>query len=263
MKELSSTPVAQGRTAEIFLWGDDQVLKLYRDWCPSGWVEYESQIAHAVHDAGIPSPAAGEIVEVNGRRGLLYAKLEGISMLQDMNARPWMAVKHARSLAEIQAGINRKSIPGLPSFKDRLHHAIGSSQYLRQDQREKILAMLDALPDGKNVCHGDYHPDNVFLTKAGPVVIDWMTASAGSPWVDVARTSMIISIGAKAAGAQVHPFIRMLIRLYHRMYLDRYQKFIPDTENEMERWTPVVVAARLNEQIAPEREALLKIVDAA
>lgn len=86
LKELSSTPIAQGRTAEIFPWNDRNILKLYRDWCPPDWVEYEARIARAVFEAGVPSPAAGEIVEINGRRGLIYERLEGISMPQDMNA---------------------------------------------------------------------------------------------------------------------------------------------------------------------------------
>src|SRR5574338_1237169 len=72
MKQISSTPLAEGRTAEIFLWDEDHILKLYRDWCPADWVDYESRVAHAIHAAGIPSPAAGEIVEVDGRRGLVY-----------------------------------------------------------------------------------------------------------------------------------------------------------------------------------------------
>jgi hypothetical protein len=84
MKALTSIPFAQGRTAEIFLWDGDHVLKLYHDWCPSDWVENEARIACAIHDAGIPSPAAGKIVEVNGRRGLLYERINGISMLQEI-----------------------------------------------------------------------------------------------------------------------------------------------------------------------------------
>src|ERR1051325_1518281 len=109
-----STLIAQGRTAEVYLWNDHHVLKLYRDWCPPHWVEEESQIAHAVHAAGIPSPAAGEIIEVNGRRGLIYERIEGISMLQDMNARPWIILKHARSLADLHVQIHKISITGLP-----------------------------------------------------------------------------------------------------------------------------------------------------
>ena len=50
-----------------------------------------------------------------------------------------------------------------------------------------------------------------------------MTASAGSPWTDVARTSLILSIGAKAARKQVRPIIRVAIKVYHRTYLNRYR----------------------------------------
>lgn len=262
MKELLSNPVAQGRTAEIFAWDDHHILKLYRDWCPPDWVEYEARTARAVWKAGIPSPAVGDIVEVDGRRGLVYQRLEGISMLQDMNARPWMLLKHARSLAELHVKINQRSVAGLPSYKDRLKYDIHNTRHLDQDLRNKALAMLAVLPDGQNVCHGDYHPGNVIITKSGPVVIDWMTACAGSPWADVARTSLILSIGAKAAGKQVRPLIRTVIKLYHQTYLNRYRALIPDTGNELNRWRPVIAAGRLNEEIVPERGALIELVKA-
>ena len=255
-----SASIAQGRTAEIFVWDDRHILKLYRDWCPPDWADYEARAARAITEAGIPSPAAGDIVEVDGRRGLIYERLEGISMLQDMNARPWMLLQHARSLAELHLKINQQSITGLPLYKDRLNHDIRNTPHLGDALRNKALAMLDILPDGQNVCHGDYHPGNIIITKTGPIVIDWMTACAGSPWADVARTSLILSIGAKAAGKQVRPIIRMAIKLYHRTYLSRYRALMPDTENELSRWISVIAAARLNEDIVPEREALIKMV---
>ena len=260
MKKLSSPPIAEGRTAEIYAWDDGHVLKLYRDWCPPDWVEYEARTARAVYEAGIPSPEAGEIVEVDGRRGLLYERLEGISMLRDMNARPWMLWKHARSLAELQLKIHEQLTSELPSYKNRLDYDIRNSVHLSEELKNKALARLSVLPEGKNICHGDYHPDNVLITERGPVVIDWMTASTGNPWADVARTSLILSIGAKAAGKQVRPIIRTAIKLYHDTYLNRYRARKPDTENEMNRWLPIIAAGRLNENIVPEREALIRIV---
>ena len=260
MKQIPSTPMAEGRTAEIFLWEEDHVLKLYRDWCPSDWVEYESRVAHAIHAAGIPSPAPGEIVEVRGRRGLIYERVQGISMLQDLNARPWMLPRYARSLAELQAEIHSKSIPGLPGYKARLQHDIRTTEHVSEDLREKFLTELETLPEGDKVCHGDFHPGNVILTGNGPVVIDWMTACTGSPWADVARTSMILTIGAKAAGKQVNPLIRLVVGLYHRVYLNRYLALTPDTQQELPRWARIIAAARLREGIIPEQEALIKII---
>jgi len=257
---LQSFPIAEGRTAEIYSWDEHHILKLYRDWCPSNWIDYESRIAHAIHGAGVPPPAAGEIVEVNGRRGLIYERIDGISMLQDMNAHPWTILKHAHTLAELQVEINRKSISGLPTYKEQLHNAILRTQYLTEELRNKCLNVLESLADGQTVCHGDYHPHNVLLTPNGPMVIDWMTACSGSPWADVARTSLLLTIGPKGAGKQVSPLIRTAISLYHRMYLNHYLALTPDTNSELKYWAPVIAAARLNEDIAPEREALLNFV---
>jgi phosphotransferase family enzyme len=257
---LTTPPLAQGRTAEIYPWDDGHVLKLFHEWCPPDWVEYEARIAGAIYAAGVPSPGPGEIIEVDGRRGLFYERLNGISMLQDLNARPWMLIKHARSLAELQVQINQHSITGLPSYKARLSYDISNTTHLTDDLRNKVLTQLDLLPDGNNLCHGDYHPGNILLTKKGHIVIDWMTASAGARWADVARTDLLLSIGANSAAKQVSPIIRWAVGIYHRVYLSRYQALFPHTEAEIDRWMPVIAAARLNEGILPEREALIEIV---
>lgn len=256
-----SAPIAEGRTADVYSWDDTHIIKLYREWCPSDWVDYEARVARAITEAGIPSPAAGEIVEVGSRRGLIYERLEGKSMLQDLNARPWMFLKHAQALAELHVKINGLSIEGLPSYKDGLGYSVRNTRHLSDALREKALALLDTLPDGRSVCHGDYHPGNVLLTKRGPLAIDWMTAKSGSPWADVSRTSLLLSIGARSAGKQIKPVVRTMVGLFHRRYLARYMALSPDSQSALNRWMPVTAAARLNEDIAPEREALIKMVE--
>lgn len=259
MKELPSSPIAEGRTAEIYLWDEQHVLKLYRDWCPADWVEYESGIAHSIYEAGVPSPAAGEIVEVNGRRGLIYERLQGSSMLQDMNARPWFLWRHGRALADLHLKIHQVSIPGLPTYKDRLRYDIGHTPHLDDDLRKKALARLETLPDNQTLCHGDFHPGNVILTRKGPVVIDWMTACSGSPWADAARTNLLLTVGPKRAGKVLSPVIRLVIDFYHQAYLRRYLARNPDKDREAKGWAPLIAAARLSEEIVPEREALIEL----
>jgi thiamine kinase-like enzyme len=191
---------------------------------------------------------------------LIYERIEGHLMLQDMNARPWTILKHARSLADLQVMIHRQSIAGLPTYQERLKFVILRAQALSEELRAKALGILESLPDGESVCHGDFHPGNILLTKRGPVVIDWMTACSGNPWADLARTSLLLSIGAKSAGKMVSPFIRIVIKLYHRTYLNRYHLHNPAGKHELEHWMPVIAAARLNEEILPEREALINLV---
>ena len=255
-----SAPIAEGRTAEIYEWDDGQVLKLYHDWCPPHWVEDESKVARAIHEAGIPSPAVGEILEVNHRRGLVYERVTGRSMLQEITTRPWTFRKHARLLAELHTQINQLSISGLRSYNDGLMYSIQRAPHIDDNLRDQVLEHLSTLDDGDRVCHGDFHPGNVLLTDRGPIVIDWMTARRGNPWADVARTNLLLSIGAKSAGNQVKPVVRWLVGAYRRMYLDHYSRLNPTHSNELTQWMPVIAAARLDEQIESEREALLAMV---
>src|SRR5215213_6411257 len=149
----TATPIAQGRTAEIYPWDERHILKLYRAWCPAGWADYEARIARSVHEAGVPSPAINEIVEVDGRKGLVYERLDGVSMLEDMNARPWRLFGHARLLADLHMQVHQHAVTGLPSYKDRLRSDIRETSQLTHDLRGKGLAMLDQLPDGNSICH--------------------------------------------------------------------------------------------------------------
>jgi len=261
METPLSKPIAEGRTAEVYEWKDGCVLKLYHNWCDPQWVEYESRVAHAVVAAGIPTPTAGEIVEVNGRRGIVYERLKGISMLQDMNARPWTIFKHARTLAALQVQINKLVIPGLHHYKEGLAYVIKQAPHLDDDLRERVMDLLTTLHDGEQVCHGDFHPGNIMLTDKGAVVIDWMTVSAGNPWADFACTSMLLTVGPKGAGRLVSPVVRMVLALFHQTYSRHYLQLMPDRHNERKKWMPVIAAARLDQRIEPEWEALVDMVE--
>ena len=90
-----------------------------------------------------------------------------------------------------------------------------------------------------------------------------MTASSGNPWADVARSSMILSIGAKSAGRQLRPIFRTLFDLFHGAYLRQYMQDRPDGQGELERWLPVIAGARLDEHIQPETTALIELAGRA
>ncbi len=252
--------IAEGRTAQVYAWDGAHVLKLYHDWCPPEWVEHEAYVARTIAQTSIPTPQAGEILEYDGRRGILYERVEGVSMLVDMRCRPWLLMRHARILADLQAQFHRLSVPGLQSYRDRLERSIRQAPHLPEALREQALSILKTMPAGNNLCHGDFHPDNVLVTRRGAMVIDWMTACLGSPWADVARTSLILTIGVKAAGKQAPAYLRWASGLFHQAYLKRYFTLMPGGQFELARWMPVIAAARLNEQIAPERNALIEIV---
>ncbi|MBN1246854.1 MAG: phosphotransferase, partial [Anaerolineae bacterium] len=118
-------PIAYGRTAEIHALSDNRILKLCYDWVSEGAVRYEARIARAVHDAGLPVPAVGEVREVDGRFGVVYERVEGLSMFRVLAAKPWQLPRHARTLAVLHAQMHGiAAIAGLPAQRQRLQDKI-------------------------------------------------------------------------------------------------------------------------------------------
>lgn len=242
-------PIAEGRTAVIYAWRAGAVLKVFRDWFPRADIEYEARIARAVHSAGLRVPEVGEIVEVEGRLGLEYERLEGVSLWDEMRAKPWALGKYSRLLAQLHTDVHAILDPGdIPELKGKLERRIRPVPELRAKVREALLAGLQELPNGNNLCHGDFHPDNVILTQSGPVVIDWIDASVGSPPADVARTT-ILAMGEVVSGGTVNFAERVALQWGHRSYRKRYFQLRPGGEEEYSDWLPIVAAARLSEGI--------------
>ncbi len=263
------TLVGEGRTAEVFEWGDGsprsaaegegQVLKLFRDWYPAEDVRFEAQVARTVHATGLAVPAVGDVIEVEGRWGIVYERVDGVSMLQRLISKPWAVARFARLLAKLQAAMHSRTAPELPSQRRRLERRIQAAKPLPPDLKDAALRALARLPDADVICHGDFHPDNVLMTARGSVIIDWIDATRGHPLADVARTSLIMRLGGLPPGAARRWLIQALRALFHTAYLRRYFQLRPGSRQLLAAWQVPVAAGHLEEGIV-EEERLVALV---
>ena len=249
-------PIAYGRTAEIYAWEKDGVLKLFYDWVGLDGIEYEAKIARAVHASGLPVPAVGEIVQVNRRNGLVFQRVYGTPMAKIFARRPWRIFQFARQMAQLHAEMHSIAIHAdIPQQRSKLMRNISSAMALPDPIRSKALEVLQTLPEGNQLCHGDFHPENILLTAQGEVIIDWIDASRGNPLADLARTTIIL-LGSAENNPTHHPLEKGFIRLFIAEYIRHYFRLRPGDKDEYQRWLGVVAAGRLNENI-PELEKWL------
>lgn len=255
---LPGTPIAAGRTAEVFAWGDGQILKLFRAGRGVEVAAREAEVARALYAAGVPSPRMEGLTEVDGRAGIIYERIAGPSLLGMLMSRPLRLAAVARMMGETHASMHAHAIAGLPRLREVLAHRIQSVTRLPTDLRRAALDALDELPDGEALCHGDYHPDNVLLSERGPLVIDWENAALGDPLADVARTLLLM----RASFVYVKPGMARLTRrssiwALNALYLRRYRQLRPLDMARLAAWELPITAARLIEDIKEEEAYLL------
>jgi aminoglycoside phosphotransferase (APT) family kinase protein len=256
--------LAEGREAEIFAWDDVTVLRLLRD--PDAGVDAERELAalRAVRQSLPLVPEARGRVEVEGRPGVLMERIAADDLLAVLTRAPWRMSWGMRLLGEVHARLHAIAAPSeLPPLREQIADRLARSPRVPPALAAYALDLLDALPDGESLCHGDFHPGNVLLTPRGPVVIDWGHAARGDAVGDLGRTSLMLRRGSLPPGTPtliraVAPFA---VGAFGAGYRRAYLRVARADPARLRRWEIVRAVDRLVEGIPEEREGLLREIE--
>ena len=262
--KTSPVKLAEGREAEILSWGPNTVLRLYRLPGDRDRADREMIVLQAVRSALPFVPAALERVEWDGRPGVVMERVEGRDLLTEIGRRPWRLLELAAVTGRVHAEIHRLKVPErFPSLREVVEHRIRLSAAIPEEPlRRAALEQLGRLPDGNELCHGDFHPANILLAARGPVVIDWGFATRGPAISDFARTTLMMRVGSFPPGA---PAVArwgswmgrgVLCVAYRRAYKSK----CPFDVATLRRWEFVRGVERFADEIPEERFALLREV---
>jgi aminoglycoside phosphotransferase (APT) family kinase protein len=253
--------LGEGREAETFAWGNGQILRLMRDPANAARLEREQLALAAAMHAGIPVPTVFGRCEFAGRPGLIMERVDGPDLLTLIGRQPWRLPGVAKSLGATHARLAAFELgEDLPTVHDYIEACI-EDPLVPDELRRAARGRLSSLRAGDKLCHWDFHPANLLQSRKGPVVIDWTFAMRGDAAADVARTCLILGVGAPPPGASllVRRFDVLARRTLTRLYLRAYRRHAPLDLELVARWEPLVAVARLTGGIAEEREELVAI----
>jgi Ser/Thr protein kinase RdoA (MazF antagonist) len=248
--------LAEGRTAEVYAYGDGRVVKLDRpEW--SGLAPFEGEILERLVEAGLPVARPYGSVSLEGRSGVVLERIDGAPLMAHVaQASPGPRRQLADRFAATQQAVNATRITGLPDLVPRLRGEIEGS-IADPGLRRELTDLLDELDDrdrsGRGVCHFDFHPGNVLVEPDRWVVIDWLTVASGPAAADLARTCVLTGRWSAEPFAAFGRDIR-------RLGLER-RGLGADTLNA---WVRVVAGARLAEGFGGEEAVwLLRVAQGA
>ena len=256
--------LAEGREAELYTWDGNAVLRLLRD--PNAHASNERQRAAmlAAAGAGVRVPAVREAVIHDGRPGLVMERIDGPDLLALVGRQPWRVLWVAGHTGRAHAALHRATAPeSLPSVRRVIRYLLERSDRVPEHLHSFALNVLEALPEGDRLLHGDFHPGNLMLAGDTPTVIDWTNASRGHPDADLARTILLLRLGDPPPGSS--PGLRLLTLVGRRRLLSGYQRAYARVRRtspaQLTRWQIVQAAERLTYDIGTERPKLLRLLE--
>lgn len=251
--------IARGASAELFDIGGGQVLKLFQDSVSDEMIAREAEASAHAAMCGVPTAAAIGLRTWDGRRGIVYPRLEGGTVMDWIRRNPMRAGWALDRMGNIHAAVHRAGGGALRSMKQVLATDIAYGPAPGALQRAAI-AYLETLPIGDALTHGDFHLGNVMMTPQGMMVIDWSKAAAGHPAADVVRSELLMRFGIGPTD-----WVTNLWRDWAARRLGRcHANALSVSTRDIDAWRPVVALAWLRARDATGRTpAFMRYLDEA
>ena len=199
-REEITTPgkkLSEGRNANVYEWGNDRVIKMFKASYPTEKVTTEYYNAMAVNNLPFKKPKVLELKKTEFGYGIIYEKLSGENMM-DYIERTGDLKGAAIMMAELQKSINKctfdpDSTGALETVHSILRKNMVESKNAESDATKEMIRFLGTMKDGNALCHGNLHPDNVLIAEDGAYAMSAMGYGIGMPLYDVAKTFFLIA----------------------------------------------------------------------
>lgn len=236
--------IATGTNNEVYKNGD-MAVKVFGKNYPKADVLNEALIASRVEETGINMPKIREISVIDGRWAIAMDYIEGKTLADYMKEDSANIDKYIEQMVDIQLDMHSKKCPTLGKLKDKLYGRIDSLD-IEAAKKYELLTRLDSAPKHKKLCHGDFNPQNIIISGDKPYIIDWNHATTGNASADVARSYLWLCIYMPEIADK---------------YMDKFCEKSGTDKKYVQRWLPVVAAARLSKHIPEEKELIEKWID--
>ncbi len=219
--------IGAGMAAVIYA-RDGIAAKVFRENQSPHQAFLEGYTMAVVNSLNIPAPKVYGVETFCNRTVLLMDQVKGISlldvMLQDRNRIP----ECMDTVVKLQAALHKVEFSGFLPLKSMQKRMIDASPGLTSEEKEKLLKMLDSLPDGTILCHGDFHGGNILCEGKSCMIIDWAEVSCGDPAADACRSYMDYCIAGQG---------------FEELYIEKYCAVTGRRREDILAWLPVVAGA--------------------
>ncbi len=235
------------RTSKTIYRDGDSVIKLFDKDYSKADVLNEALNQARIEETGLNIPKIKEVTVIDGKWAIVAEYIEGKTLAQLMQENPDKLDEYMNLFVDIQLDIHSRKSPLLNKLKDKMNRKISQTD-LDATTRYDLHTRLDGMPKHNKVCHGDFNPSNIIITKDGtPYVIDWAHVTQGNASADAARTYLLFCLDTNKETAD--------------KYMNLFCRKSNTAKQYVQQWLPIVAASQSVKGNPKEREFLLSWVD--
>ena len=174
----------------------DRLIKMFDASYSKAGILNDALNQARIEETSLNIPKVLGVSVIDGQWSLIWEFIEGETLEELMQKHPEKTDEYLDFFVDLQIRMSKEKVPLLGHLRDKMHAKISASSF-PATVRYDLHVRLDSLPRHKKLCHGDFQPSNVIMSKKGPYIIDWSHATQGNGPADAARTYLIMKLQGK------------------------------------------------------------------
>jgi len=235
------------RTAKTVYRDGDKAIKVFNKDYSMADILNEALNQARVEETGLKIPKLLEVTTIQGKPAIVSEFISGKTLERLMEENPEKEDEYLNLFVDIQMEIHSKKAPLLNRQYDKFDRKISMSSF-DATTRYDLHSRLDAMKKHDKICHGDFNPSNIIITRDKTAyILDWAHATQGNASADVARTYLLFWLQGKIALAD--------------KYLDLFCQKSDTAKQYVQKWMPIVAASQSVKGKPEEKEFLASWVN--
>ena len=186
-----------GGNGAVYRVSEDEIVKV--NYNPSTYATLDLELSKAKEAflLGVPTAISFDLVDCGeGRRGVVYETIKSKSLGETIQSNPELMEELTEGYIEQINKLHsiRTDNPVFGSMKDNYRTQVeNASKYLTEEEGKMLEMILEVLPEGDVLVHGDAHPKNIMIQNDEMLWIDMEGMSVGHPIYDLISIAVVLN----------------------------------------------------------------------
>ena len=186
-----------GGNGAVYRISEDEIVKV--NYNPLTYAALDKELAKAKEAflLGVPTAISFDLVDCGeGRRGVVYETIKSKSLGETIQSNPdqmeELTEKYVEQLNILHAVHTDNPVFG--NAKDSYRNQVeGASKYLTEEEGKMLEQLLEVLPEGDRLTHGDAHTKNIMIQNGEMLWIDMEGMAVGHPIYDLISIAAVLN----------------------------------------------------------------------
>lgn len=234
----NATLIGNGYFSKVYRLEDDTIVKVFIRNTSIEDIQREQLLAKEAFISGIPTAITYDIVDVEGKYGVVFESINGGTFSEQIHENPDRIDEYVRSYAEFlkvidstEPGATTQKLKSMAEISDHKLEVI--KPHISDEEYVKTKKLLDNLERKNTYLHSDCHTGNIMIQNGEYLLIDMDTLCTGNPIFEVAAIYFSYIIFEEYEPGNSIKFFKLPPDITYKLFYSMVKIYMGDVTDEV------------------------------